>query len=108
MPAFLLVVLNRADTASACLRAAAQIAAAMSDARILALCVRVDPASTILPSAEVLTNERRTRLEGDATQLAAAINRIYNSWLDKHPDWAGRTSWNDPVSTIQQQLKVRG
>ena len=109
MPGFLLVVLNRADTASACLRAAAQIAAAMSDARILALCVRVDPASTILPSEQVLTNERRTRLESDATQLAAAINRIYNSWLDEHPDWApGRTSWSEPVSTIQQQLKVRG
>jgi nucleotide-binding universal stress UspA family protein len=108
MPGFLLVVLNRADTAHACLQAAAQIAVAMRDARILALCVRVDPASTILPSEEVLTNERRTRLESDATQLAAAINRIYNSWLDEHPDWAGRTSWSDPVSTIQQQLKVRG
>lgn len=109
MPGFLLVVLNRAETARACLQAAAQIAAAMSDARISALCVRVDPATTILPSEEVLTNERRARLESDATQLAAAINRIYNSWLDEHPDWApGRTSWSDPVSTIQQQLQVRG
>jgi nucleotide-binding universal stress UspA family protein len=109
MAGFLLVVLNRADTARACLQAAAQIAGAMSEARILALCVRVDPASTILPSEQVLTNERRARLESDATQLAAAINRIYNSWLDEHPDWApGRTSWSDPVSTIQRQLQVRG
>jgi hypothetical protein len=47
MPGFLLIVLNRADTARACQRAAAQIADAISDARIIALIVRVDPTTTI-------------------------------------------------------------
>jgi nucleotide-binding universal stress UspA family protein len=56
-----------------------------------------------------LTNERRARLESDAAQLAAAINRTFNSWMDENPDWLpGRTSWSAPVSTIQQQLRTRG
>jgi nucleotide-binding universal stress UspA family protein len=109
MPGFLLIVLNRADTARACLQGAAQIAGAMNDARILALCVRVDPASTIFPSEQVLTKERRARLESDAAQLAAAVNRTFNSWTDENPDWLpGRASWSAPVSTIQQQLRTRG
>jgi nucleotide-binding universal stress UspA family protein len=109
MPGFLLIVLNRADTARACLQGAAQIADAVNEARILALCVRVDPASTIFPSEQVLTNERRARLESDAAQLTAAIKRIFNGWREENPDWpSGRTSWSAPVSTVQQQLRTRG
>lgn len=60
-------------------------------------------------SEQVLTNERRARLESDAAQLTAAINRIYTRWLDEHLDWTpSRASWSSPVSTIQQQLRSRG
>src|SRR5713226_4792693 len=106
MHGFVLVVLNRPDTARPCLNAAAQVADAMNEAWVEALCVRLDLTSTIFPSEEILTNERR---ENDAAHWAAAANRAYNTWLGEHSDWAAdRTSWSDPVSTIQHQVRVRG
>ncbi len=108
MHGFVLVVLNGPDTAYACLEAAAQIAGAMNEARIAALYIRVDPASTILPSEEVLTGERRAQLENRAAQRAAAVNLIYQSWLGEHDDWTeGRSSWSDPLSTVQHEIRTR-
>jgi hypothetical protein len=81
MHGFILVVLNRTDIARVCLHAAALVADAMKEARIEALCVRLDPANAILPSEQILTKEHRARLETDAAELAGAVNRIYNTWL---------------------------
>ena len=80
----------------------------MNEAQVEVLCVRIDPASTILPSEQILTKERHEHLGNEAAEWAAAVNRVYNAWLDDHPDWVGRTSWSDPVSTIRHQVRLRG
>ena len=55
MHGFVVALLNRPDIARACLHAAEQVADAMNNARIEALCVRLDPANAILPSEQILT-----------------------------------------------------
>jgi nucleotide-binding universal stress UspA family protein len=108
MHGFVLVVLNRPDTARVCLEAAAHVFGALNEARIAALCVRIDPMSTFLPSEEIMTKERQAQIENAAAERAA-VHRIYKTWLSAHPDLViGRASWCDPVGPVQQQVRQRG
>src|SRR2546430_658638 len=109
MHGFVLVVLNRSDTARLCLEVAAQVAGALNEAHIAALCVRIDPMSTFLPSEEVMTKERQAHIDNTAAERAA-VCRIYKTWCSAHPHlMAGGASWCDPVgATIRQQIWQRG
>jgi hypothetical protein len=74
-----LVVLETADTAPACLRAASDSAAALPSARIEVLHVRMDPASALeLP--EVVTKRYEAAIERRSDTEGAAVRAAYEAW----------------------------
>jgi nucleotide-binding universal stress UspA family protein len=79
MPGTLLVLLGRADTATACLAAAGQIAPAYDSATLDVLYVRIDPERTVLPE-EVLTEQRRREIEREEAARAAALESAFDAW----------------------------
>jgi hypothetical protein len=74
-----LVVLETAGTAAACLRAASDAAAALSSARIEVLHIRMDPASAMeLP--EVVTKRYEAAIEQRSDAEGAAVRAAYEAW----------------------------
>lgn len=104
-----LAVLNTPDTARACLDAAAEVATALSDAHVAALCIRVDPLYNFLPSEEVMTRERRAQLRGLSAERTRAVHVIYEAWCERHPGIApSRSSWSEPEGAVPQLVRKRG
>ena len=86
-PNAILAILAETAGARACLDAAAVAGRALSDPVITALHVRVDPMRDILPTEEILTDDRRRDMEREAAQEGRALQNIYASWgaaLDMH------------------------
>ena len=109
MHGFLLAVRNKPETARASLEAAARVVGALNDAHMTALCIRIDPKSTILPSDEVLTKEREAELNRISAKRAAGVYRIYQDWRETNADLAGdRICWDDPVGTVEREVSQRG
>ena len=75
----LAILMERAGTDS-CLDAARLAAAALTAPRLLALHVRLDPDSTIIPSEEILTPKQRRALELQAESEAAAVHAAFAAW----------------------------
>ena len=88
----ILAVLMDHAGAAACLEAAGHAAAALPAPRVLALHVRLDPDSTIIPSEEILTQRQRAALALEAESEAAALHAIFAEWHAGRPaglaaDW---------------------
>jgi hypothetical protein len=72
--------------------------------RIDVLHVRVDPASTILPSEEVLTPQRARDVEGAAAVEGAKVYDIFAAW-----GAAGHTGeWEEVVGVPADEVRRRG
>ena len=75
-----LAILMEQPGAEACLQAAGLAAAALAAPRLLALHVRLDPDSTIMPSEEILTPKQREALKLQAESACAALHAAFASW----------------------------
>ena len=85
------------------------MAGALNDAHMTALCIRIDPKSTILPTEQVLTKKREDELNRLSIERATGVYRIYQEWREANASFAeGRTDWDDPISTIESEVGQRG
>jgi len=109
MRELVLVILDRPEPVAACLEAARQAARSLTNARIAVLHVRISPASTILPSEEVLTPERKKRLSERESNRAAAVRDACFVWLNgSDSEMQSRFVWTDVESTIDEEVRRRG
>ena len=77
----LLAVLDRAETTGAVLDAAARWQALSGGGPIRALAVHPAPATSFLPSEEVLTDERRAELAAARRDHLGAVRAAYDTWV---------------------------
>jgi nucleotide-binding universal stress UspA family protein len=100
-----LVVLETADTAPACLRAASDAAVALQSARIEVLHVRMDPASALeLP--EVVTKHYEAAIDRRSDAEGAAVRAAYETWLSGvHPTGA---AWIEVEAVPATAISERG
>lgn len=96
----ILVVPFRAEAAEACLRAAADAAAALPSARLTVLHVRTDPAATILQTEEVMTREREAALLRRQKDAAAAVHAAWLGWQPNGPPSAWVEATGVPAECV--------
>lgn len=99
-----LVLLTEPLGASVLLDAAAIAARALGTPRIDVLHVRLDPASTILPSEEVLTPGRVRDVEGAAAAEGAKVYAAFAAW--RAAGQAGE--WDEVVGVPAEEVRRRG
>lgn len=109
MHRLVLVIANRPAAVPACLCAAREIADVLADAHVEMLFIRIDPASTILPSEEVLTERRKEELSRWNTECADRVREAYDAWLAScDSDTRARFRWTVVESTIEREVRERG
>ncbi len=98
----ILAVLAAEAGAKAVLRHAAHAAEALPGGRLTVLHVRVDPASTIMPTEEVLSNEQAGMIEQEGEREGAALLAVFEGWRAQ----AGLPAdWKDLVGTVDGQVR---
>ncbi len=105
MQRVVLVVLGRPAAARACLGAATRAASVLSDARIVVLVTRVDPATTVLPSEEVLTAERRAEIERQSASVIVALRASFAEWQSAN---AVDAEWVETKGAIETEIAQHG
>ncbi len=80
MSGVILAVPDRPEIAHHVLAAAARLAELTRSGRINVLAIRTPPASTILPSEEVLTPARERRVRDEESKRVDALNKIFDDW----------------------------
>jgi nucleotide-binding universal stress UspA family protein len=100
-----LAVLGRPAASRACLDAARHAAIVLGGARIVAMATRVDPATTILPSEEVLTAERRTEIERQNDAMMASLHATFAEWQSTTD---GDSEWVETQGTVETEVVRHG
>lgn len=109
MHRLVLVIANRPAAVPACLCAAREIADLLAGAHVETLFIRIDPASTILPSEEVLTKQREEELSRWNMERADRVREAYDAWLAScDTDTQARFHWTVVESTIEREVRERG
>lgn len=110
MHRLVLVIANRAAALPACLGAARDVADLFDGAHVETLYIRIDPASTIFPSEEVLTKQREKELSRWNTERVDQARAAYDAWLAAYDDDAAhaRFHWTVVESTIEREVRERG
>jgi nucleotide-binding universal stress UspA family protein len=80
MQRVVLTVLERPEAARASLDAAAHAGRVFDGARIAAMVTHLDPATTIMPSEEVLTAARRAEIEREDAAVTALLRAAFDEW----------------------------
>ena len=98
----ILAVLAEEAGAEAVLRHAALAAEALPGGCITGLHVRVDQASTIMPTEEVLSDEQARVIELEGERESAAVFAVFEGWRAQ----AGvQADWKDVVGTVEGQVR---
>ncbi len=101
----ILAVLDSPESAAACLRAAADAAAALPQSRIEVLHVRMDPASAIeLP--EVVTKRYAEAIERRSDTEGAALRAAFDAWQASNPPTAA--IWVEVQAVPAEAIRERG
>ncbi len=88
-------MLDHPEAASGLLAAAACLADLAGGTHINVLAARVPPASTIMPSEEVLTRHTETRLRAQETTRVASLKAMFDAWNATAGRPRGSTEWFD-------------
>lgn len=109
MHRLVLVIANRPAAMPACLGAAREAADMLAGAHVETLFIGIDPASTILPSEEILTKRREQELSRWNTERADRVREAYDAWLAScDTDTQARFHWTVVESTIEREVRERG
>lgn len=100
----ILAVLAEQAGAEAVLSHAARAAEALPIARIIALHIRVDPLSTIMPTEEILPDAQIRALEQDAAREAEVLRGVFEAW-SQHLGRGLLADWQDVVGTEAGQVR---
>ncbi|WP_245824508.1 universal stress protein [Sphingomonas azotifigens] len=95
----LLAIIVGADSAPACLDAAAIAATSLGGASVEALNVVVDPEHIVAPSEEIAFQQLRERDEGTAQERADAAHAAFVSWHAEAGEPTPRMEWWSIVGT---------
>jgi nucleotide-binding universal stress UspA family protein len=103
--AAVLVVLDRAETAAACLRAAADAARALPSPRIEALHIRMDPAGSLeLP--DVMTPRYEAAIAARSMAEGAPVRAAFDAWqAEAQPNDA---CWMEVTASPAAAIRERG
>lgn len=101
----ILAVLTDAATAGAALDAAQRAAKADAGSRLVALHVRLDPESLILPTEEVMTPRRRKALETLVGDRARAVRAAFDAWRQRT---GAPATWNEVAGTVATEVVHHG
>jgi nucleotide-binding universal stress UspA family protein len=101
-------MLDHQAAANGLLAAAVCLAELVDGAHINVLVARVPPASTIMPTEEVLTRDTETRLRAQEAARAAALRAIFDAWnaAAGRPD--GTTEWFECEAVAHGLIAERG
>jgi CrcB protein len=89
----ILAILDRPEAAPSVLAAAALVAGRLGDARIEALHVRHEAMEGFLPTEDVMTEDRREEIEGEAARQSSGLRGIFDAWR-----WDGGVAeWREVV-----------
>jgi nucleotide-binding universal stress UspA family protein len=105
MSSVILAVLDRPEVAHHVLMAAACLAELTSSARINVLAIRTPPASTILPSEEVLTLEHEQRIRDEENRRTDTLKQIFATWA---PSAKRKTEWADSEGLAHELMAEWG
>jgi nucleotide-binding universal stress UspA family protein len=95
MSGVILAVPDRPEVALHVLSAAACLAELTGSSRINVLAIRIPPASTILPSEQVLTAEHERRIRNEESERTDALKQIFDSWSRATPSSKVIADWAD-------------
>jgi nucleotide-binding universal stress UspA family protein len=95
MSGVILAVPDRPEFALRVLAAAACLAELTRSRRINVLVVRTPPASTILPSEEILSQKDESRIRNEESQRAETLKLIVEGWSRSAPPSNVVTEWAD-------------
>ncbi|HKN08689.1 MAG TPA: hypothetical protein VJ376_04300, partial [Pseudomonadota bacterium] len=95
MSGVILAMLDHPAAASGLLAAAQRLADLADGAHINVLVARTPPASTILPSEEVLTRGKEARLRTQEEARVAALRAIFDAWNATAEAPRGAANWLD-------------
>ena len=95
MSGVVLAVLDRPEVARHVLTAAGCLAELTASGRINVLAIRTPPASTILPSEEVLTAEHEQRIRTEEDQRVNALEQIFDTWASGYSPAKAKAEWTD-------------
>jgi protein CrcB len=96
----ILAILDRRETANAVLAAAALVAERLGDARIEALHVRHEALEGFMATEDVMTEQRRQEIEGEADRRSADLRGIFDAWR-----WTGgMREWREVVGDIARVI----
>ena len=90
------------------LAASERLAELMGGARVDVLVVRVPPEATILPSEEVLTVRRETRIREQEHARAAALRSAFDHWAERTRSEGLSVKWRDVEGLVDAELRERG
>ena len=108
MSGVVLAVPDRPDIALRVLAAAARLAELTDSGRINVIAIRTPPASTILPSEEVLTAEHERRIRDEESKRTDALKQIFDSWSRARPASKFIAEWADSEGLADQVVGERG
>jgi nucleotide-binding universal stress UspA family protein len=94
VPSVILAMVDQPAAAEGLLAAAARLADLAGATHINVLVARVPPASTIMPTEQVLTREREARLRAGQETRVAALRAIFGRWQ------AGATAPRSPTTWL--------
>jgi CrcB protein len=89
----ILAVLDRTQTASPVLAAAALVAERLGGANIEALHLRHDALEGFMPTEEVMTRQRHAEIEGAAARKSAEMRQVFDAWRLA----AGAGAWREVI-----------
>ncbi len=108
MAGVVLVVLHLPEDAPRLLTAAATLAGLAGAARIIALCPRLPPRETILPTEEILTAQQATRVRADERQRSDAVRARFEAWRAVAPAATIAAEWADVESRADHAVAEWG
>jgi nucleotide-binding universal stress UspA family protein len=105
MPRVILAELDDPPVAADLLRAAVRLAELTGGATVHALIVRTPPIATILPTEEVLTEERANQIRAQEGARAESIARAFRDWVR---DTASSAQLSDVEANAAEIVAERG
>lgn len=101
----ILVMLDHPAAANELLAATSCLSNLAGGARIIVLVARVPPASTILPSEQVMTRGREARLRAQESSRTAALKATFDAWSAATATPTGSVKWLD-IEAVAHDLII--
>jgi nucleotide-binding universal stress UspA family protein len=104
MPDVIFALLEHSSAAAPVLEGAQRLAELTGAGRIKVLTIRVPPIATIMPTEEVLTSEKESRIRSFEHARATALREIYEIWAITAHESGLQTEWFDIEAHAEEMV----